>query len=175
MQWMVHHNNTWEEQGTAAFHIKGDLTSTIMKFLHDLDNQEKLCHDIGVPAADATKIQYYIKSMFASNQFDDKEMQAYKVKPTINKTWESTKAHFVELYKSKEKFNAKGVACTGGYESATAWSAMAAQAQHISLKSPPPSLLPLDTWEVTCIYYVPPMYHVNHVQTIFLDTYISTN
>ena len=29
--------------------------------------------------------------------------------------------------------------------------------------------------EITCIYCLTPMYHVNHVRPIFLDTYISTN
>eukprot|EP00804_Cyclotella_cryptica_P027645 CCRYP_010270-RA/>CCRYP_010270-RA protein AED:0.82 eAED:0.45 QI:0/-1/0/1/-1/1/1/0/158 len=39
--------------------------------------------------------------------FDDKEMQAWELKPSADKTWDSTKTHFVTLYKSKEKFNAK--------------------------------------------------------------------
>ena len=39
--------------------------------------------------------------------FDSKEMQAWEIKPSINKTWASTKIHFVSLYKSKEKFNAE--------------------------------------------------------------------
>jgi hypothetical protein len=50
--------------------------------------------------------------------FDDKEMQAWELKPSINKTWDSAKTHFVTLYKSKQKFNAKCEACTSGYKSA---------------------------------------------------------
>jgi hypothetical protein len=48
--------------------------------------------------------------------FDDKE--AWEVKPTEDKTWDAAKAHFVTLYKSKEKFNGEHLTCTEGYESA---------------------------------------------------------
>eukprot|EP00804_Cyclotella_cryptica_P024848 CCRYP_020552-RA/>CCRYP_020552-RA protein AED:0.54 eAED:0.47 QI:0/-1/0/1/-1/1/1/0/197 len=100
------------KQAAAAFHIQWDLTSHIMKFAWDLDKQQKLCRDIGVPAANATKIQYYVESMYTSDIFDDKEMQAWEVKPTKEKTWEAAKNHFVTLYKSKEKFNAECLTCT---------------------------------------------------------------
>jgi hypothetical protein len=43
------------KQAAAAFHIQWDLTSHITKFARDLDKQQKLCMDIGVPAADAKK------------------------------------------------------------------------------------------------------------------------
>jgi hypothetical protein len=64
------------KQAAAAFHIQWDLTSHITKFVRDLDKQQKLCRDIGVPAADAMKIQYFVESMYSSDLFDDKEMQA---------------------------------------------------------------------------------------------------
>jgi hypothetical protein len=35
--------------------------------------------------------------------FDDKEMQAWEVKPTKGKTWDAAKEHLIMLYKSKEK------------------------------------------------------------------------
>jgi hypothetical protein len=94
------------KQAAAAIHIQWDLTSHITEFARDLDKQ-KLCRDIGVPAANATKIQYYVESMNSSDMFNDKEMQAWEVKPTEDKTWDAAKTHFVMLYKSKEKFNAE--------------------------------------------------------------------
>eukprot|EP00804_Cyclotella_cryptica_P015207 CCRYP_000733-RA/>CCRYP_000733-RA protein AED:0.43 eAED:0.26 QI:0/0/0/1/1/1/3/0/840 len=106
------------KQAAAAFHIQWDLTSHITKFARDLDKQQKLCRDIGVPAADATKIQYDIESMYTSDIFDDKEMQAWEVKPTEEKTWEAAKNHFVMLYMSKEKFIAERCTRTDGYASA---------------------------------------------------------
>jgi hypothetical protein len=106
------------KQAAAAFHIQWDLTSHITKFARDLDKQQKLCRDIGVPAADATKIQYYVESMYSADMFDDKEMQAWEVKPSEDKTWEAAKTHFVTLYKSKEKFNAERLTRTEGYASA---------------------------------------------------------
>eukprot|EP00804_Cyclotella_cryptica_P012914 CCRYP_002274-RA/>CCRYP_002274-RA protein AED:0.23 eAED:0.09 QI:0/0/0/1/0/0/2/0/1265 len=106
------------KQAAAAFHIQWDLTSQITKFARDLDKQQKLCRDIGVPAADATKIQYYVESMYTSDIFDDKEMQAWEIKPTEEKTCEAAKTHFVTLYKSKEKFNAERLTRTDGYASA---------------------------------------------------------
>ena len=68
-----------QKQAAAAFYIQWDLTSHITKFARELDKQQKLCRDIGVPAADATKIQYYVESMYASNQFNNKEVQAWEV------------------------------------------------------------------------------------------------
>jgi hypothetical protein len=113
---MVRRHHAREE--TSPFHVQWDLSSHITKFAHELDQQQKLCRDIGVPAPDATKVQHYVKSMYASDMFDDKEMQAWELKPSIDKTWDSAKTHFVTLYKSKEKFNAERKACTGNYESA---------------------------------------------------------
>ena len=54
--------------------------------------------------------------MYASDMFDDKEMQAWEVLSV--QTWENAKTHFFTLYKSKEKFNAEREARTGGYDSA---------------------------------------------------------
>eukprot|EP00804_Cyclotella_cryptica_P001910 CCRYP_007351-RA/>CCRYP_007351-RA protein AED:0.82 eAED:0.45 QI:0/0/0/0.5/1/1/2/0/157 len=56
--------------------------------------------------------------MYASEMFDDKEMQAWEIKPSADKTWDTAKAHFVAVYKSKEKFNAEREARSGGLEGA---------------------------------------------------------
>ena len=56
--------------------------------------------------------------MYTSDIFDDKEMQAWEIKPAEEKTWEAAKNHFVTLYKSKEKFNAERLTRTDGYASA---------------------------------------------------------
>jgi hypothetical protein len=68
-------------KATAAFHIQWDLTSHITKFVWELDKQQKLCQNISVPAAHSLKVQYYVENMYASDKFDDKEMQAWEVKP----------------------------------------------------------------------------------------------
>jgi hypothetical protein len=110
-----------KKQAAQAFHVQWDCTSHITKFARELDKQQKLCRDIGVPAAEATKIQHYVESMYASEMFDDKEMQAWEIKPSADKTWDATKAHFVAIYKSKEKFNAEREARSGGFESASSF------------------------------------------------------
>ena len=110
-----------KKQAAQAFHVQWDFTCHITKFARELDKQQKLCRDIGVPAADATKIQHYVESMYASEMFDDKEMQAWEIKPSADKTWDATKAHFVAIYKSKEKFNAEREARSGGFESASSF------------------------------------------------------
>ena len=104
------------KQAADDFRVVWDLTSHITKFARELDKQQKLCRQIGVPASDASKVQYFIKSMYASDMFDDKEMQAWEVLSV--QTWENAKTHFFTLYKSKEKFNAEREARTGGYDSA---------------------------------------------------------
>ena len=86
-----------KKQAAATFHVQWYLSS----------HKQKLCHDMEVPAPDVTKVQYYIKNMYSSNMFNDKEMQAWEIKPSTNKTWKAAKTHVISLYKSKEKFNAK--------------------------------------------------------------------
>eukprot|EP00804_Cyclotella_cryptica_P025462 CCRYP_017206-RA/>CCRYP_017206-RA protein AED:0.39 eAED:0.39 QI:0/0/0/1/0/0/2/0/405 len=103
-----------KKQAAQAFHVQWDFTSHITKFARELNKQQKLCRDIGVPAAEATKIQHYVESMYASEMFDDKEMQAWEIKPSVDKTWDAAKTHFVAIYKSKEKFNAEREARLGG-------------------------------------------------------------
>eukprot|EP00804_Cyclotella_cryptica_P004374 CCRYP_006791-RA/>CCRYP_006791-RA protein AED:0.57 eAED:0.53 QI:0/0/0/1/1/1/2/0/356 len=76
-----------KKQAAQAFHVQWDFTSHITKFARELDKQQKLCRDIGVPAAEATKIQHYVESMYASEMFDDKEMQAWEIKPSADKAW----------------------------------------------------------------------------------------
>jgi hypothetical protein len=110
-----------KKQAAQAFHVQWDVASHITKFARELDKQQKLCRDIGVPAAEATKIQHYVESMYASEMFDDKEMQAWEIKPAADKTWDAAKAHFVAIYKSKEKFNAEREARSGGFESASSF------------------------------------------------------
>ena len=41
-----------------AFHIQWDFMSHITKFARELDKQQTYCRDIGVPAAEAMKIQH---------------------------------------------------------------------------------------------------------------------
>eukprot|EP00804_Cyclotella_cryptica_P027937 CCRYP_003832-RA/>CCRYP_003832-RA protein AED:0.83 eAED:0.77 QI:0/0/0/0.5/1/1/2/0/252 len=96
-----------KKQAAQAFHVQWDFTSHITKFARELDKQQKLCRDIGVPVVEATKIQHYVESMYASKMFNNKEMQAWEIKPSANKTWDAAKSHSVTIYKSKEKFNAK--------------------------------------------------------------------
>ncbi len=110
-----------KKQASQAFHIQWDLTSHITKFACKLNKQQRFCHDIGVPSTDATKIQHHVESIYTSEMFNDKEMQAWEIKPSTNKTWDAAKTHFVTLYKSKEKFNAKREARTGRFESASSF------------------------------------------------------
>eukprot|EP00804_Cyclotella_cryptica_P021921 CCRYP_000872-RA/>CCRYP_000872-RA protein AED:0.59 eAED:0.39 QI:0/0/0/1/1/1/2/0/327 len=110
-----------KKQAAQAFHVQWDFTSHITKFSRELDKQQKLCRDIGVPAAEATKIQHYVESMYASEMFDDKEIQAWEIKLSADKTWDAAKAHFVAIYKCKEKFNAEREVRSGGFESASSF------------------------------------------------------
>ena len=107
-----------KKQALEAFNVQWDLTSHITKFARELDKQQKICIDIGVTASTETKIQYYVENMYVSEMFDDKEMRAWENKTTANKTWTNAKTYFVELYRSKAKFNEEREARQGGYESA---------------------------------------------------------
>jgi len=50
--------------------------------------------------------------------FDDKEMRKWENKAANLKTWTNAKTHFVELYRSKTKFNEEREARRSGFESA---------------------------------------------------------
>jgi hypothetical protein len=84
--------------------------------------------------------------MYVSKIFDDKEMQAWEIKPSADKTWDAAKTHFFTIYKSKEKFNAKHEARSSGFESASSF--LTATAMHFSIHqacrpiSHPPYQLP---------------------------------
>jgi len=106
-----HLQNKWcivttleKKQAAAAFHVQWDLTSHITKYARELDKQQKLCLDISVPAPDATKIQHYVENMYASEMFDNNEMQAWEIKPPDEKTWDSAKTHFVAMAQMIAKF-----------------------------------------------------------------------
>lgn len=83
-----------------------------------LDKQQRLCRDIGVPAPDLTKVQYYVKNMYSSKMFDKEEMNGWENRTTANKDWKDTKAYFEDLYRSKRKYMEEREARTGGFESA---------------------------------------------------------
>ena len=134
---MVYRHNPQKKQAAQAFHAKWDLASHITKFARELDKQQKLCRDIGVPAAEATKIQHYVESMYASKMFDDKKMQAWEVKLSAEKTWDAAKTHFVTIYKSKEKFNAERAASSGGFKSASSFSDCSSRTSNKPPQIPP--------------------------------------
>ena len=103
-----------KKQASTAFHVQWELWSHITKFAHELDKQQKLCCDIGVPAPDATTGKHYVENMYSYDMFDNQEMQTWEIKPFTKKTWEAAKTHFISLYKRKENFNPEHEACTSG-------------------------------------------------------------
>eukprot|EP00804_Cyclotella_cryptica_P025717 CCRYP_002918-RA/>CCRYP_002918-RA protein AED:0.61 eAED:0.36 QI:0/-1/0/1/-1/1/1/0/420 len=106
-----------KKQASAAFHVQWDLTSHITKFAVNLKSNrssaETSAHSPGCHQGPVLRGRHVPPDMF-----DDKEMQAWALKPSADKTWDSAKTHFVTLYKSKEKFNAERTARTSGYDSA---------------------------------------------------------
>ena len=120
-----HLKNEWcvvstleKKQALDAFNFEWDVTSHITKYARELDKQQKLCRDIGVPASDIAKTQTYLENMWASEMFDDKEMRAWENLPTADKTWANAKTYFVTHYKSKKKYDEERETRAGGFESA---------------------------------------------------------
>ena len=68
-------------------------------------------------AGDETKVQIYVKNMYASELFDETELQTWENKLPANKTWANVKGYFVPLYKSKAHFKDERATRQGGYES----------------------------------------------------------
>jgi hypothetical protein len=87
--------------------------------------------------------------MYASEMFDDKEMQAWEIKPSADKTWDAAKTHFVTICKKKEKFHAKREAHSGGFESASSFLTVAAALPTIHHMFHSMSTLPYQLWTTT--------------------------
>ena len=49
----------------------------------------------------------YIENMHPSERFDQKEIQGWEENPVADKTCANTKAQFVPIYKSHERFSSK--------------------------------------------------------------------
>ena len=107
-----------KKEAADAFKVKWDPTTHITGLAKELDRKQRLCQNINVPATDEAKVQTYVENMYASERFDQKEMQAWEEKPSADKTWANVKAYFVPIYKSHERFNNERNARAGGYESA---------------------------------------------------------
>ena len=122
---LVHLKSTWctvttleKKQAAEQFQIKWNGTTHITKYARQLDKQQKLCRDIGVPAHDNQKIQIYVEQMYACEMFDDKEMTEWEDKVNADKTWAIAKRYFERLYRSKAKYSEERAARAGGYDSA---------------------------------------------------------
>ena len=107
-----------KRQAAENFRVQWDETTHITKFACQLDKQQRLCRDIGVPAPDQTKVQYYVESMYLSKMFDEREMNEWENKVTADKTWTGTKTYFQGLYRSKKKYIEEREARTAGFDSA---------------------------------------------------------
>jgi len=107
-----------KKQAAENFRVQWDATSHITKYARELDKQQRLCRDIGIPAPGLTKIQYYVENMYASEMFDEKEMNTWENKPSADKDWTNAKAYFEDLYRSKRKYMEEREARASGFESA---------------------------------------------------------
>ena len=122
---LTHLKTTWctvttleKKQAAEQFQIKWDGTTHITKYARQLDKQQKLCRDIGVPANDNQKTQIYVEQMYACEMFDDKEMTAWEDKLTDDKTWSIAKTYFEKLYRSKAKYSEERAARADVFDSA---------------------------------------------------------
>jgi len=107
-----------KKQAAENFRVQWDATSHITKYVRQLDKQQRLCRDIGIPAPDLNKVQYYVENMYASEMFDEKEMNAWENKPSAEKDWVNAKTYFGDLYRSKRKYMEEREAGANGFESA---------------------------------------------------------
>ena len=69
-----------KKKAADAFRFQWDQTTHITKYARELTKQQGLCIDIGVTASDGTKVQTYVESMYASEMFDDKELNTWEEK-----------------------------------------------------------------------------------------------
>ena len=106
-----------KKRALYAFHLTWNWTRHITGHAKELDHQQKNCRDVKVEAGDATKVQIYVENMYASELFDETELQAWENKLPTNKTWANVKGYFVPLYKSKAHFKDERATHQGGYES----------------------------------------------------------
>lgn len=107
-------------------------TEHVSAFKRRLDKAQKKCIKVGASAEDKAKVQIYVKEMYKTGMFDQKELSAYENKPAAGKDWNGTTTYFAKLIKDKDNF-AASMANQGNYESASFFSADAASSSHNSL------------------------------------------
>ena len=110
---------TTQEKATAAekFRMPWDFVTHITKYARDLDKLQLICTDLGAEAADSTKVQTYILSMYACEVFEDREMQEWENRLEADKTWANAKTYFVPLWKMKSRHANAKESRRGGFES----------------------------------------------------------
>ena len=106
-----------KKRALTAFHLTWNWTRHITGLAKELDRQQKNCRDVKVEAGDATKVQIYVENMYASELFDETELQPWENKLPANKTWVNVKGYFVPLYKSKAHFKDERATRHGVYKS----------------------------------------------------------
>ena len=84
---LTHLKNNWciiipleKKKAAENFRIQCDGTPHITKYVREIDKQQRLCRDIGVPAHDLNKIQYHVENIYVSKIFDENKMTVWGTK-----------------------------------------------------------------------------------------------
>ena len=93
----------------------------VTAYCRRLDKQQKRCQELGAAAEDKTKVHMYVKCMYATDIFDEKDMMTYEEKSEADRSWAATKTYFNTIIARKDKFAEERTARREGYESANSF------------------------------------------------------
>jgi hypothetical protein len=89
----------------------------IITFECQLNKQQKKCKAINVIISNKVKMLHFVGQMYKSNYFTKEQMTKYEILADLDKVWEKTLTHFMELY-ALHKAYGNDKAANSGFEGA---------------------------------------------------------
>ena len=94
-----------------------DQDIALATYFHNLDKLQEDLDDDDIEWTDKQKIVQAMKQMYASHNFDARDMKTWEKKPAADKTWVHLQAYFNELQTDNQQYN-RATGQKHGFESA---------------------------------------------------------
>ena len=104
----------------AIYHARWDQVTNIMTYEQALTKPQGKCVDLGIVCDVSEKVQIYIKQMYPTDVFEEKELTTWEAKTAAEKTWANATKHFSDIYKERRTFKKSQKSELAGFESTNA-------------------------------------------------------
>jgi hypothetical protein len=90
----------------------------IITFGCQLNKQQKKCKTINVIISDEANTLHFVGQMYKSDYFTEEQMTKYEILSDLNKVWDKTLAHFMELFSLRKAYGDDRAANSGSESAA---------------------------------------------------------